>query len=440
MLQMKFYLDKYIKTTFFFEFLKSSIYNTLAIVSKLFASYITNKLIALIGGVNSFSIVSQMQNLSTILQGIITAPVNLPLIKQISYNESDILESICTTAITIAILTGIVLFLPVWLFNDEISFFLVGNYTYSSFIPLVSLSVFFSIVNTFFLAILNATSQERKYAIITVISSIITIISVVCCVYFIRTNGILYSIIVPNICICIYTIIAMQRSLLNNKKYRFRISDFNYSIASKISKTAGAAISITVLGLISQIILRKTIIVNISPVEASLWDAITKFSLFYMIVFNSIIQLYFFPKFSKNQYKINHKASIDILKRSFKITYFFYFLIITVLLIFRHLIIQLIFSKDFLAIDNLMVLQFMADLFKIGGFILGNYMLTQSLYKNFITLEIVFTLFYFLSGFILLRIIGVKGLIVADLIKSAFYLFFLTVYIKSKFKDSQENI
>lgn len=437
---MKFYLDKYIKTTFFFEFLKSSIYNTLAIVSKLFASYITNKLIALVGGINSFSIVSQMQNLSTILQGIITAPVNLPLIKQISYNESNILESICTTAITIAIGTGIVLFLPIWLFNDEISFFLVGNYTYSSFIPLISLSVFFSIVNTFFLAILNATSQERKYAIITVVSSIITIISVVCCVYYFQTNGILYSIIVPNICICIYTIAAMQRSFLNNKKYRFRLSDFNYPIAYKISKTAGAAISITVLGLVSQIILRKTIIVNISPIEASLWDAITKFSLFYMIVFNSIIQLYFFPKFSKNQYKVNYGASIDILKRSFKITYVFYFLIIIVLLVFRHLIIQLIFSKDFLAIDNLMILQFIADLFKIGGFILGNYMLTQSLYKNFITLEIVFTLFYFISGFILLRLIGVKGLIVADLLKSAFYLFFLTVYIKSKFKSSQKNI
>jgi PST family polysaccharide transporter len=103
-------------------------------------------------------------------------------------------------------------------------------------------------------------------------------------------------------------------------------------------------------------------------------------------------------------------------------------------MLLKDFVVTFLFSSKFVEIGSLIPIQMIADFFKIGGFILGNYMLSQSFYKHFILIEVLFTLVYFFFGIILIEKFGILGLCYADIIKSSSYLIFLVsiIYFKNK--------
>jgi PST family polysaccharide transporter len=212
---------------------------------------------------------------------------------------------------------------------------------------------------------------------------------------------------------------------ISNGEYVFKFSDFDNIIALNILKTTIATIAITVLGLVAQIHLRKSILGILTWQQVGVWDAINKFSFFYLILFNSIIQLHFFPLFSKTKISENKSKSFNGLSNAFKITYLVVIITFTFIILLKDYVVSFLFSSKFIEIGPLIPVQMVADFFKIGGFILGNYMLSQSFYRHFILIEILFTLIYFFFGVFFINKFGIVGLCYADIIKSISYLIFL---------------
>jgi O-antigen/teichoic acid export membrane protein len=419
-----------------FRFLKDSFLNAFAVFVKLLSVYVTNKLISVYLGLAGFGLFSQMQSYFTILQGIVTAPVGLALVKQCSIANSDENKLVRSWTTSLILSLGISLFLSLFtiIFSSYISTYLFGDDSYSVQIKFISIFLYSLSINTFLLSILNSAGSSLKYSLISFISSLIIIIISSALIFFLKQNGAFYSIIIPPFVVSIITIIYVRKLKILSSNYVIRSSDFDKLIAFNILKTTVATIAITVLGLVAQIHLRKSILGLLTWQEVGVWDAINKFSFFYLILFNSIIQLHFFPIFAKTKISENRLISINGLGKAFKTTYFLVILTFLIFMLLKDFVVTFLFSSKFVEIGSLIPIQMIADFFKIGGFILGNYMLSQSFYKHFILIEVLFTLVYFFFGIILIEKFGILGLCYADIIKSSSYLIFLVsiIYFKNK--------
>ena len=419
-----------------FRFLKDSFLNAFAVIVKLLSVYVTNKLISVYLGLAGFGLFSQMQSYFTILQGIVTAPVGLALVKQCSITNSDENKLVRSWTTSLILSLGISLFLSLFtiIFSSYISTYLFGDDSYSVQIKFISIFLYSLSINTFLLSILNSTGNSLKYSLISFISSLIIILISSALIFFLKQNGAFYSIIIPPFVVSIITIIYVRKLQILSSNYVIKSSDFDKLIAFNILKTTIATIAITVLGLVAQIHLRKSILGLLTWQEVGVWDAINKFSFFYLILFNSIIQLHFFPIFAKTKISENRLISINGLGKAFKTTYLLVILTFLIIMLLKDFVVTFLFSSKFVEIGPLIPIQMIADFFKIGGFILGNYMLSQSFYKHFILIEVLFTLVYFFFGIILIEKFGILGLCYADIIKSSSYLIFLVsiIYFKNK--------
>jgi polysaccharide transporter, PST family len=418
-----------------FGFFKNSFYNTLAVSVKLISVYITNKFVSVFLGLSGFGLFSQLQSYLTILQGVVTAPVGLALIKQCSLVNSDEIKLLksWTTSLILSLGISIILTLLTIFFSDYISIYLFGVIHYSLEIKFISIFLYAFGINAFFLSILNSNGNSLKYSIVSFITSVIVILVSGLLIFLFKQNGAFFSIVIAPFFVSFISIFFIRRLKNLNKSYSFSLKDFDKSIAINILKTTVATIAITVLGLLAQIHLRKNILNLLTWEEVGIWDAINKFSFFYLILFNSIIQLYFFPIFSKTKMSDNSSVSIGGLKDAFKITYLFVIITFAFIILIKDYVVIFLFSSEFVNVGPLILVQMGADFFKIGGFILGNYMLSQSFYKHFIFIEILFTFFYFFIGVFLINQFGIVGLCYADFIKSGIYLIFLFLLIYFKF-------
>ncbi len=409
------------------RFLKDSFYNSFAVGIKLISVYVTNKLVSIYLGLAGFGLFSQMQSYFTILQGVITAPVGLALVKQCSISDSDERRLVRSWTTSLILSIGISLFLTfsTIIFSNNISLYLFGIESYSIQIKFISVFLYSLGINAFLLSILNSRGESLKYSIVSFISSSIVILVSAMLIFFLKQNGAFFSIILPPFCVSIITILYTRKLRISNGEYVFKFSDFDNIIALNILKTTIATIAITVLGLVAQIHLRKSILGILTWQQVGVWDAINKFSFFYLILFNSIIQLHFFPLFSKTKISENKSKSFNGLSNAFKITYLVVIITFTFIILLKDYVVSFLFSSKFIEIGPLIPVQMVADFFKIGGFILGNYMLSQSFYRHFILIEILFTLIYFFFGVFFINKFGIVGLCYADIIKSISYLFFL---------------
>jgi PST family polysaccharide transporter len=173
------------------RFLKDSFYNSFAVGIKLISVYVTNKLVSIYLGLAGFGLFSQMQSFFTILQGVITAPVGLALVKQCSISDSDEHRLVRSWTTSLILSIGISLFLTfsTIIFSNNISLYLFGIESYSIQIKFISVFLYSLGINAFLLSILNSRGESLKYSIVSFISSSIVILASAMLIFFLKQNG-----------------------------------------------------------------------------------------------------------------------------------------------------------------------------------------------------------------------------------------------------------
>ena len=102
----------------------------------------------------------------------------------------------------------------------------------------------------------------------------------------------------------------------------------------------------------------------------------------------------------------------------------------TLIYVFRHLIIRILFSQEFLPMDSLFIWQLIGDFFKICSWLLAFLMVAKARMKAYITTEIVFALTFIFLGFVFMRLNGVIGITQAYLINFILYLICMVILFK----------
>jgi PST family polysaccharide transporter len=96
----------------------------------------------------------------------------------------------------------------------------------------------------------------------------------------------------------------------------------------------------------------------------------------------------------------------------------------------RFLIIKILYTNDFIQMENLFLYQLIGDFFKIGAWLLSYLMLAKAMMKIFILTEILFSITHLILGYICIDWFGLKGITIAFLINYIIYFIFLISYFR----------
>lgn len=106
----------------------------------------------------------------------------------------------------------------------------------------------------------------------------------------------------------------------------------------------------------------------------------------------------------------------------------------------RDLIINLLFTKEFLPMRDLFAWQMLGDTLKIGSWILTYLMLGQALVKIFIITEILFGFGFFAWTYLFTNYFGLQAVVIAHAVNYLAYWMLMSILIprilKSRSKES----
>ena len=144
--------------------------------------------------------------------------------------------------------------------------------------------------------------------------------------------------------------------------------------------------------------------------EVGLWQGMSKISDAYLQFITAAFSVYLLPTFAK----LNHweEVSREVIK-----SLRFVFLTTTILglfiYLFRNMIIALLFSDDFIAMQELFIWQLIGDIFKISAYVFGYLILAKAAIKIYILGEVLQSLLLLFLGVFLISDKGALGAVQA---------------------------
>lgn len=390
---------------------------------KLIAGFIIIKLIAKVGGPDALSNFGLYQNLVTVLLmvsgGVMFAGVTSKIARAENNDEFTQFYSGANLFLNRLLLISVFVFFPICVYILYISVDGVkGN-----IITLLIISLPFLLLQTrfnFYLAVLNGLSKVNLLARDNIYASILTIL-IACVAFFITTDWRYFA-----ICMCLGPSLRYIYIFGRNKQ------EYKLSENIKPEKNLRYLLRYSLVGLVSslclpiaQIIARNFITNHNGLFESGIWQGLTRFSEVYLVLVSSVLSVYVLPKISpaKNRKQIK-ECILPLIMLLIPLigigVVFIYYL--------KEYVVVVLFSREFLPMQELFIYQLPGDIFKIFAWVLTFSLLGLGKTKTLICLELAYFCTYLALIYFTVPVYGLKGAVVAYSASYLLYLF-LTIVV-----------
>lgn len=369
---------------------KTSLYTSISTAITFISGFVVTKVVAMKIGPEGIAYVGQFQNTTAILTMLATAAIATGVVKYLSEHKDDPEKArkVLNTSFLVVFFSSLGLSVFVMAASGYLSraifktqdfwlvYFLYGLFTMS-----ISFNIIFS-------AVLNGLKEIRKFTIINICSSLISLAVTVTLAYFFGVVGVLISASIVSVVIFFINV------------YFFRqlgiawLPSFKQPDKTVIKKLAGFSLMTVVSGLVipaMQIAVRNKIIHDFSPAEAGYWQAITRISDYYLLFITTVLSVYYMPRLSETRNSGELRAEII---KGYKIILPLVGLLALLIWFCKGLIIQVLFTPEFLPMKPLFTFQLLGDFFKMGSWLLAYLMIAKAMTKQFIFTEIIFAISY----------------------------------------------
>jgi len=389
------------------NFLKSNIYSGTAVLSRLLGLLILNKILAITIGPSGYAIVGQFQNFIQLSTTLSSVGINNGVVKYTAeWSDSNQQQvSLWSTSIYMTFVSSIAVSLVIFSYSQKIALQLHQDISDAT-VKLLAISLVFIAMNFLILSILNGQRALGKYALLIVTNSVISVIFVTIGAKNWGVNGALNALSIFQIFGFFVGILLLK----NANWFRFDYRAFNLTKVMKLFNFSLMAI-VTVFCMPLVLILIRTLLVkDLGASSAGIWEGMWRLSSAMMMVFTSILSVYYLPRFSE----LNKS---DDLRREIKkcIKYIAPIILIILLIVFycKTRIIILLFTKDFLEMSQLFMAQLVGDFFKFFGWLFGYLLIAKAQVFRFISLEIIFSIMLYLLTVYFVDRVGLKGTSIA---------------------------
>ena len=388
--------------------------NTATIITKIIAGILTSKAIAVFIGVEGMALIGNLRNFLSIIQTFSILGFYNGLVKSISEVKNDAFElsKTLSTAFYLGFFATILLAFYSYYNSEFINNFLFSvNYNYAYVIKIMALALPFYALNMFSFSIMNGFSKFKILLIINIIGQVLGLSVTLLLIYQNNIDGALIAAVIAPSLILLITFVGImnQRSLVSSVK----ISNVSFQVLKKFGPFAILALVTAIAIPMVSIVIRNYIIHEVGIKEAGHWEAMQRISDYYLMFINSLITLYFLPRFSEIDTKKEFRKEVFSF---YKTTMPIFGIGLILIYLLRSFLVKLIFSDAFEPTQDLFLWQLLGDFVKVLSIVIAYQFIAKKMFLHFIIIQIFLVIIMYLSSIYLIDIYGVKGAVIGHFV------------------------
>ncbi len=417
--------------------LKITSLNSLVVGGRLLISLVVQNLLAQYTGQAGIAKVGQLRNISTMLMSLTSLGTFNGVVKYVSEYKSDqknllkLFSTLYVFSFTASTVLFFILFFGASYFSNKLFF----SNEYIVVFKVIAVSVPFISMHRIFTGVINGLSDYKKHAKIELISYFLGVVLLLFSLYYYSLNGVLVAIALTPI--IQFTVLIIIFGKLLKEYIDFKSISFNLPFLKPLLGFTLMSFIGTVLLNYIEIDLRTLILERISVAEAGSWTAMNSISKIYMQFITIIFPIYILPKYAVI------KTSFEFRKEVFQIYKTLIPLVITgMLLVYfsRNILIQVIYTKEFLGMASLFKWQLLGDFVKFLAIVLSYQFLANKQIKYFVVTELLSLFLYYIFGRYFINDFGSEGIVMAHFFRYAIYLVVVFYVLKHQFIGKDKAI
>lgn len=386
------------------SFLHVSFFSGLAAVLRLFATYISGKLIAVFAGPGGIAFTGQFSSLVSVLQAVAGGGIGQGITRFIAEDQSqenrrEVLASswFMTLRFLAVALLGVLFVLP---FASELLLF--SSYP-KWLLWLIAPAVILATAASWMLAVFNGMKSFRTVIYTQMLSALIVLPITALFVWKWKIQGAMLAYL------CTISL-PVFFAWFFSKKERYHLFPgkafvqknktmalWHYTLMSACSLIAFP---------ITQLIIRSRLQTTHSIMEAGIWESCNRISQMLLAVLTTAFSTWYLPRLSELK---SDMAVSKEMKSVLKWVALFMSIIVLSIYVVRAWLISFLFSAQFHAATHWLPIQLFGDFMRMCSWVLAYQMIARSMTRTFLITEIGFTFVYIVLSFYWIPTLGAGG-------------------------------
>ncbi|NNK83912.1 MAG: O-antigen translocase [Flavobacteriaceae bacterium] len=409
------------------------------VITKISAGFLITKFIAVFIGAEGLALIGNLRNFLTAVQSFATVGLYNGIVKYVGECKNDIkeLSKVISTSYYLGFAATTLISLLCY-YNADIINNLVfsSQYNFKYIIKILAIAIPFYALNMFCFSLMNGFAKYKFLMIINIIGQILGLLVTLLLIWQNNIDGALISVVISPSLIFLITIVGIlyRRNLMRHVK----VSSIDFGFMKKFTSYGVMAVITGIAFPLIMIGIRNYIIDTQGMRDAGYWEAMNRISSYYLMFVNSIMTLYFLPRFSE----------IDSKKEFRQEVFSFYKTIIPVfalglfvIYLLKPFVVALFLTENFVFVENLFGWQLLGDLVKIMAIVIAYQFIAKKMFIHFIVTESFLIIATYFTSVYLIDIYGVKGANMAHFFSYAmYYIIILIIFGSSLFGLIPEEI
>lgn len=399
--------------------IRTSALNGIAVAVRMGTALVLNKILAVYVGPSGYAIIGQFQNIVTMLVTFATGSTSTGVVKYTAeyYDDEPTQHRLWQTAGMITAGASFVAAILIVLARDVLARELLHDPALANVFFWLAGGLLFTSLNALLLALLNGRKEVKRYVISNIAGSLLSLVLTGSLAFFHGLYGALVALSINQAIVFFVTLQQISRTPWFKFRYLFGKVDRRHlrSLGGYIAMAAAAAVAAPV----SHLAVRSDLALQFGWNYAGYWDAMWRISFIYLTFVTTTLSLYYLPRLAEIRSPAELRREIV---STYKLVVPTVAVASTTLYLLRDLVIAILFTSDFAAMETLFGWQMAGDVVKISGWVLSFVMLGRGMVRTFIATEILFAFFFWAGVAVLTRIFGFEGVAMAHLATYVLYM------------------
>jgi len=412
--------------------------NSANIITKIVAGLLTTKFIAVFVGAEGLALIGNLKNFLNGIQSFVTVGLYKGIVKYIGEFKEDSLKlskTISTSYYLGFLATIIISFLCYYNPQTINNFIFPPEYNFAYVIQITALALPFYALNVFCFSIMNGFSKYKILLIINIIGQIMGLCVTLLLIYQNRIDGALVSVVIAPSLIFLITLVGILNR--RNLTQSIKVSSIDFKWIKKFSPFIVMAL-VSGIGLPLVFILIRNYIIGAEGLkEAGFWEAMNRISSYYLMFINSLMVLYFLPRFKEIDSKKEFRKEVFSFYKKVMPIIGFGLLVIYFL---RPFFVALFLTKEFNEVQELFGWQLLGDFVKILSLVIAYQFIAKKMFLHYIIIEVFLVIMLYFTSVYFVDIYGVKGANIAHFVTYLLYFgMVLLIFSSSLFGVESES-
>ena len=408
------------------------------VLTKIIAGFLTTKFIAFFVGAEGMALIGNLRSFLSSAQAFGTVGVYNGVVKYIGKYRNNALQLSRTLSTTFYIgffATMLISFFCYYSAEFLNDFLFSDQYNYAYVIRIMGLALPFYSLNLFSFSIMNGFEKYKFLMIINIIGQIMGLSVTLLLIWQNNIDGALISVVIAPSLIFLITLVGIlnRRNLLKEVK----ASNVDIKWIKRLSPYATMALVSGIAFPLVIIAVRNYIIASEGLKDAGFWESMNRISSYYLLFVNSLMTLYFLPRFTEIETKKEFREEVlDFYKTIIPI----FAMGLLVIYLLRPFIVKLFLTDEFEPVEDLFLWQLLGDFVKVLALVIAYQFIAKKMFWHFIITETFLLFMIYFTSVYFVDIYGVIGANIAHFVSYVmYYIIILLIFGTSLFKIDTDH-